>query len=127
MAVKIERKLHKIDAQGQAVGRLASKIALILRGKNKTEYLPYLDMGDMVEVINLDKLKFSGKKIEQKKYHHYSGYQSGLKTKKIADLSPAQILKKAVREMLPKNKHRVNMLKRLIISANKAVASSVNK
>jgi large subunit ribosomal protein L13 len=115
--LKTERKFHKIDAKGKAVGRLATQIALILRGKNKAEYLPHLDLGDIVQVININKLKFTGKKFEQKKYYHYSGYPGGLKTKKIADLSPAQILKKAVRDMLPPTKHRVNMLKRLIISA----------
>ena len=115
--IKIERKLHKIDANGQAVGRLASRIALILRGKNKVEYLPHLDMGDIVQVVNVDYMKFSGKKMEQKKYHNYAGYPGGLKTKKMADMPKDQILKKAVREMLPKNRLRVNMLKRLIISA----------
>jgi len=115
--IKIERKLHQIDAEGKSVGRLASQIALILRGKNKAEFSPHLDMGDIVQVINADKFKFSGKKIEQKEYHHYSGFQGGLKTKKISDLTPAQILKKAVRDMLPPTKHRMNMLRRLIISA----------
>ena len=114
--MKTERKLHKIDATGKSVGRLASQIALILRGKNKAEYCAHIDMGDIVEVSNTDKFKFSGKKMEQKVYHHYSGYQGGLKTKKIADLSGAEILKKAVRDMLPLTKHRVNLLKRLIIS-----------
>ncbi|MDP2708467.1 MAG: 50S ribosomal protein L13 [bacterium] len=114
--VKIERKLHKIDAEGKSAGRLASQIALILRGKNKPEYLPHIDGGDIVQVANIDKLKFTGKKIEQKKYYSYSGYPGGLKTKKIADLTPARILAKAVRDMLPPTKHRVNMLKRLIIN-----------
>ena len=114
--VKIERKLHKIDASDKAVGRIATQIALILRGKNKVEYLPHLDMGDIVRVINIDKLKFTGKKIEQKKYYKYSGYPGGLKTKKIADLKPSDILKRAVRDMLPPTKHRVSMLKRLIIN-----------
>jgi len=114
--VKIERKLHKIDAEDKAVGRIATQIALILRGKNKVEYLPHLDMGDIVQVINIGKLKFSGKKIEQKKYYKYSGYPGGLKTKKIIDLKPADILKRAVRDMLPPTSHRVNMLKRLIIN-----------
>ncbi|OGF24081.1 50S ribosomal protein L13 [Candidatus Falkowbacteria bacterium RIFCSPLOWO2_12_FULL_45_13] len=117
--MKIERKLNKIDARGQAIGRLASRVALILRGKNKVEYLPYLDIGDIVEVSNIDQLKFSGKKMEQKKYHSYSGYPGGLKTKKMKNLSAAQILKKAVKDMLPKNSHRVNMLKRLIIISSK--------
>lgn len=114
--IKIERKIHKIDATGLAVGRLASQIALILRGKNKAEYLPHLDGGDIVQVVSVNGLKFSGKKMEQKKYYNYSGYPGGLKTKKIADLKPADILKRAVREMLPPTKHRVNMLKRLIIN-----------
>jgi large subunit ribosomal protein L13 len=114
--VKIERKLHKLDAQGQAVGRLASQIAVILRGKNKVEYQPYLDMGDLVLVTNLDKLSYSGKKMEQKVYHSYSGYPGGLKTRKIKNLSAEDILKRAVREMLPKNKHRINMLRRITIS-----------
>lgn len=114
--VKIERKLHKIDAEDKSVGRLATQIALILRGKNKPEYLPHLDMGDMVQVSNINKLKFTGKKIEQKKYYKYSGYPGGLKTKKIADLNPADILKRAVRDMLPPTAHRVSMLKRLIIN-----------
>ncbi|MFA6306422.1 MAG: 50S ribosomal protein L13 [Patescibacteria group bacterium] len=112
----MERKIYKIDAEGKAAGRLATEIALILRGKNKAEYLPHLDMGGIVQVINIAKLKFSGKKIEQKKYYKYSGYPGGLKTKKIADLKPADILKRAVRDMLPPTKHRVNMLKRLIIN-----------
>ncbi len=114
--IKIERKLHQLDATGKSVGRLASQIALILRGKNKPEFTPHLDMGDIVQVSNIDKFKFSRKKIEQKVYHHYSGYQGGLKTKKIADLTPEQILREAVRDMLPKTKHRINMLRRLIIS-----------
>lgn len=114
--VKVERKLHKIDAKDKSAGRIATEIALILRGKNKVEYLPHLDMGDMVQVVNIDKLKFTGKKIEQKKYYKYSGYPGGLKTKKIADLEPAEVLKRAVRDMLPPTKHRVNMLKRLIIN-----------
>lgn len=113
--IKIERKIHHLDAASQAVGRLASRIALILRGKNKAEYLPYLDMGDIVEVANIDKIKFSGKKIEQKEYHYYSGYHGGLKTKKMSTMDNAQILKMAVKQMLPKNSQRVNMLKRLII------------
>lgn len=114
--IKIERKLHKIDAAGKSVGRLASQIALILRGKNKPEYAPHLDMGDIIQVSNLDKFKFTGKKMEQKVYQHYSGYQGGLKTVKISNLTPEQILREAVRDMLPKTKHRINMLRRLIIS-----------
>lgn len=114
--IKTARKLHQLDATGKSVGRLASQIALILRGKNKPEYAPHLDMGDIVQVSQIDKFKFTGKKMEQKVYQHYSGYQGGLKTIKISNLTPEQILRQAVRDMLPKTKHRINMLRRLIIS-----------
>ena len=114
----VTRRLHKIDATNKIVGRLASQIAIILRGKNKPEFEPHLDLGDVVEVSNIDKLKFTGKKLEQKKYFRYSGYQGGLKETKMSDLAkinPGEILRRAVREMLPGNKLRKNMLKRLII------------
>ena len=115
---KIERKLHKIDAEDKAPGRIASQIALLLRGKNKPEFQPHIDGGDIVEVSNIAKMKLTGKKKEQKEYYSYSGYQGGLKTKKIADLletDPGDILKRAVREMLPPVRFRKDMLKRLII------------
>lgn len=115
---KIDRKLHKIDATGKAVGRLASEIAIILRGKNKPEYQPNVDNGDIVEVSNIKKLKFTGKKLEQKKYYSYSGYPGGLKEKKLKELAesnPAEILERAVREMLAPTKLRKGMMKRLII------------
>lgn len=116
--IKIERKLHKIDASGEALGRIATKIALILRGKNKPEFQPHLDLGDIVEVFNLDKIKFTGKKLDQKQYHHFTGYIGGLKSKKMSSIyakNPGEVLQRAVREMLPDTKLRVNMLKRLII------------
>ena len=115
---KIERKLYKINAEGKAVGRIATEIALILRGKKKPEFQPHLDCGDIAEVKNIEKLKFTGKKLEQKKYYHYSGYQGGLKETKMSDLqekNPADILRRAVREMLPPVKFRKEMMKRLII------------
>ena len=85
MSEKIERKLHKIDATNKSVGRLASQIAIILRGKNKPEYETNIDCGDIIEVMHVDKLKFSGKKLDQKKYYRYSGYQGGLKTIKMSN------------------------------------------
>lgn len=115
---KVERKLHKIDATGKAIGRIATEIALILRGKNKPEFEPHLDCGDMVEVSNIKDAKYTGKKLEQKKYYSYSGYPGGLKEKAMGDLAqtnPGDILKRAVREMLPPVKFRKEMLKRLII------------
>ena len=113
-----ERKLHKIDATNQSVGRIATQIATFLRGKNKPEFEPHLDLGDIVEISNVEKLKFTGKKLEQKKYYHYSGYPGGLKETKMSDLAKTdigEILRRAVREMLPGNKLRKNMMKRLII------------
>ncbi|QQG52686.1 MAG: 50S ribosomal protein L13 [Candidatus Falkowbacteria bacterium] len=114
----IERKLHQLDATDQTVGRLATKIANLLHGKNKPEYQAHIDMGDIVEVKNISKLKFTGKKLDQKEYHHFSGYIGGLKSKKMSTvyaLNPGEVLQRAVKEMLPPTKLRVNMLKRLII------------
>jgi large subunit ribosomal protein L13 len=114
----IERKLHKIDAEAQSVGRIATQIAVLLRGKNKPSFEPHIDGGDIVELVNVAKLKFSGKKLDQKKYFHYSGYPGGLKTKKMSDmmkLNPAEVVRRAVREMLPPVRFRDDMLKRLII------------
>ena len=116
--ININRQLHKIDASGQSVGRIASDIAIKLRGKNKPEFQPHMDCGDIIEVTNIDKLKFTGKKLDQKKYYNYSGYPGGLKETKMSVLkenNPAEILKKAVRDMLPPVKFRNDMLKRLII------------
>jgi len=114
----IERKLHQLDATDSSVGRLATKIAIILRGKNKPEYEAHLDLGDIVEVKNISKMKFTGKKLNQKQYHHYSGYLGGLKSKKMSEVyakNPGEVLQRAVREMLPPTKLRIAMLKRLII------------
>ena len=114
----IERKLIKVDATGKSIGRMATSIALTLIGKMKPEYQPYLDLGDIVEVSNLDKAKFTGKKLGQKEYHHYSGYLGGLKSKKMGEVylkNPGEVLIKAVRDMLPPTKLRTDMLKRLII------------
>jgi len=118
MENKIERKLHQLDASGQTVGRLATQIVLFLRGKNKPEYVPHIDAGDIVEVKNVKDLKFTGKKLEKNVYHHYSGYQGGLKNtklKKLMDEKPDEVLRRAVKEMLPGNRTREKLLKRLII------------
>ena len=116
LKMEIDRKTHQIDATDKSVGRLATQIANLLRGKHKANFSPQIDNGDFIVVTNLDKLKFTGKKIEQKKYYHYSGYQSGLKETKLKELvkiNPAEVLKRAVYNMLPKNKLRQHMIKRL--------------
>ena len=115
----IERQLHKIDATEKVIGRMATEIANVLRGKNKPEYQPNVDLGGAVEVVNIKKAKFTGNKLEQKKYYHYSGYPGGLKEIKAKDLfakDPAEVLRKAVWNMMPKNKLRSEMIKRLSIT-----------
>ena len=114
----IERKIHLIDAADKTIGRLATDISTKLRGKNKSDFDPSKDMGDIVHINNIKAIIFTGKKLEQKKYFRYSGYPGGLKTKKMSEVfknDPAQILKSAVYEMLPPVRFRVNMMKRLII------------
>ena len=113
---KIERKTHQIDAEGQALGRLATKIAMILRGKNKVSFDPAIDGGDFVEVANCSKIKFTGKKLEQKEYTWHTTHPGGLRTKKVRDVfakDPGEVLKTAVWGMLPKNKLRDQMIKRM--------------
>lgn len=114
----MKREKHNLDASGLSLGRLASEIAILLRGKNKPEFEPHLDCGDIVEVANIEKIVFTGKKLEQKTYYRHSGYPGGLKKtllKEVVEKNPGEALKRAVREMLPPVKFRANMLKRLII------------
>ncbi len=114
----IERKKHEIDATDQVLGRLATKIALILRGKNKATFQPHIDAGDFVIISNIKHIKITGNKIAQKKYHHYSGYPGGLKTKKLSEFiesNPGEALRRAVYQMLPATKLRKDIIKRLTI------------
>lgn len=114
----MQRKTHTIDAAGKVLGRLATEIAILLRGKNKPDFVLNKDMGDFVIVKNFDKIKFTGKKFEQKIYYHHTGYLGGLKEtplKKLFEKNPAEVLKKAVFGMLPKNKLRARQIKRLTV------------
>ncbi|MDD5341177.1 MAG: 50S ribosomal protein L13 [Patescibacteria group bacterium] len=116
--VKTERKIQTIDATNQSVGRLASQIARLLIGKHKVGYTAHIDDGDFVVVTNAGKLLFTGNKLQQKTYKHHSGYPGGLKEtkmKKVYGENPGQVIKKAVDNMLPKNRHRKELLKRLTI------------
>ena len=115
----MNREIHKIDATEKIAGRLASKIAFLLQGKHKISYQSNTDQGDFVEVTNSAQMKFSGKKIEQKVYHRTTGYPGGIRTKKLKDLivqSPEKLLRDMVYDMLPKNKLRAEMIKRLKVS-----------
>ena len=117
---EIKKNWYLVDAEGKILGRLASRIAQILSGKNKPIYTPYLDTGDFVVVINAKKVKVTGKKEEKKIYYHYSGYPGGMKEivyQKLLEKKPTMIIQKAVRGMLPKNKLGRKMLKRLKIYA----------
>ena len=112
----MERKTHTIDASNKVLGRLAVEIAVLLRGKQKADFAPYKDIGDIVIVKNVDKMKFSGRKLKQKKYYHHSGYLGGLKEitlEKLFEKNPKEVLDKAVFGMLPKNKLRAKIIKRL--------------
>ena len=112
----MERKLHKIDATDKVLGRLASEIAILLSGKHKVDYVPNKDNGDIVEVTNYDKIKVTGKKMDQKVYYKHSGYPGGLKEtvmKKKMQEKPEFILWNAVYHMLPDTKLRKAKIKRL--------------
>jgi len=113
---KVERKWHVLDASEESFGRMSSKIAMILRGKNKVTFTPHLDEGDNVIVINSDKLKFTGNKALGKIYHHHSGYLGGMKDTTLEDKirkDSREVIREAVFGMLPKNKLRSEMMKRL--------------
>ena len=117
---EIERKWWQIDATGYSPGRLASQIAMILQGKNKPVYTPHIDTGDFVVVINVEKLNFTGRKLDQKEYGRHTGYPGGRKTtsmKVMLEEHPDRILRKAVRGMMPKNRIARKQLKKLKIFA----------
>ncbi len=113
---EIERKWHLIDADGQVLGRMATRIAALLRGKGKAEYTPHADTGDFVVVINAAKVKLTGKKDEQKTYTRYSGYPGGLRTIPVArvrERHPERLVEHAVAGMMPKNRLGRALLKKL--------------
>jgi large subunit ribosomal protein L13 len=112
----MNRKKIVIDAAGMAPGRLATKMAMILMGKHKVGYEPRLDKGDKVVILNVEKIKFTGKKLDQKLYRHHSNHPGGLKeipAKKIMKENPREIVLHAVAKMLPKNKLRDGRLLRI--------------
>ncbi len=117
---KIDRKTHTLDASEFTLGRLATRAALLLRGKNKVSFSPNVDGGDFVNIINAAKVKFTGNKFIQKKYFWHTFYPGGVKNptiKELAAKNPAKIIRKAVWGMLPTNRMRKKIIKRLKISA----------
>jgi len=116
----IEKKWYVIDASGHTLGRLASEIAKILRGKNKPTYTPFLDTGDYVIVVNADKVKVTGKKLLQKKYFRHSGYVGGVRETTLAEMmakKPTEVITHAVKGMLPKGPLGRAMIKKLHVYA----------
>ncbi|KGE89014.1 50S ribosomal protein L13 [Phaeodactylibacter xiamenensis] len=114
----VERKWHIIDAEGEVVGRMCTKIASVLRGKHKPSYTPHVDTGDYVIVVNAGKVRFTGNKLDQKEYQRYSGYPGGQKSrtaKEMLDKKPIGIVEAAVRGMLPKNRLGRAMFKKLFV------------
>ncbi len=116
---QIKRETHEIDAAGQAVGRLATRVATLLQGKHKPEFEPHVDRGDFVKVKNIDKIVLTGKKWEQKVHFSTSNRPGGLKRKPVSKLrqeKPSEVLRHAVKYMLPKNRQQYTRLKRLTIA-----------
>ena len=126
----IERKWYVIDADGQTLGRLATQVAMILRGKHKPLFTPHVDCGDNVIVINAAKVVLTGKKLEQKKYYRYSGYVGGLKettARDMLDKKPEKVVYEAVKGMMPKNALGRDMLTKLRVYADAEHAHAAQK
>ncbi len=118
----IERTKHSVDAAGKVGGRLASQIATWLQGKHKVSFQHHIDAGDFVAVENVAQLKFTGKKLSNKKYHRFTGYPGGIMSKSLGErmaTNPEELLRKMVYAMLPKNKLRPVMIKRLTFTKAK--------
>lgn len=117
---EVERNWYVVDAQGQTLGRLASRIAVILRGKHKPQFSPSVDAGDFVVVVNADKVRVTGRKLDQKFYHRYSGYPGGLTSISLRgqlEKHPTRVIQAAVRGMLPRNRLGRRQLKKLKVYA----------
>lgn len=116
----VERSWYVVDLEGETVGRIASKIATVLRGKHKPLFTPHVDCGDYVICINADKIEFTGNKLEDKIYHRHSGYPGGLASINASDLlerAPEQVISYAVQGMVPKNKLGRKIMKKLKVYA----------
>jgi len=127
---KVERKWYVVDAEGQTLGRLAAGVANVLRGKNKPIYTPSEDTGDYVIVVNADKIKVTGKKLDQKKYYSHSDYIGGLKETSLKDMlakHPERVVEMAVKGMLPKGKLGRQMYKKLFVYAGPEHKHSAQK
>ena len=116
----VDRKWYVIDAEGVTLGRLASKVAVVLKGKHKATYTPHIDCGDYVIVVNAEKVKLTGNKLEDKKYYNHSGYVGGLRernAKTMIEKYPEEMIERAVKGMLPKGRLGRAMGKKLFVYA----------
>ena len=117
---KIERKWYVVDADGQVLGRMAAQVASVLRGKNKPEFTPHEDVGDYVIIVNAEKVKVTGRKLDQKIYYHHSDYVGGMKETTLREMmakKPEKVVELAVKGMLPKGPLGRQMLKKLHVYA----------
>jgi large subunit ribosomal protein L13 len=117
---EVSRRWYVVDAEGQTLGRLATRIADTLRGKGKPEYTPHVDTGDFVVVVNAEKIHVTGNKLDQKLYHRHSGYPGGLRSRTLRmqlERRPTEVIRKAVKGMLPRNKLASAQISKLKIYA----------
>ena len=117
---EISRDWYLVDADGQTLGRLATEIADVLRGKRKPQYTPHVDTGDFIVVVNAEKVRVTGNKLDQKRYYRHSGYPGGLKSRLLReqlDRRPTEVIRTAVKGMLPKNKLAARQLTKLKVYA----------
>lgn len=127
---EVKRSWYVVDAKDKTLGRLASRIAMYLRGKHKPEFTPHVDTGDYIVVINADKIKVTGNKAKDKMYHHHTGYIGGLKTTSFEDLMrrfPTRALSAAVKGMLPKNTLGREMFSKLKVYAGEEHSHSAQQ
>jgi len=126
----VQHSWFVVDAADQVLGRLATRIASVLRGKHKATFTPHVDCGDFVVVVNADKIKLTGRKLDQKLYHAYSGYPGGLRSRTARELletHPERVLEAAVKRMLPKNRLAKDMFKKLKVYAGDAHPHAAQK
>lgn len=127
---KIERKWYVVDAEGCTLGRLASEVAKVLRGKNKPEFTPHVDTGDYIVVVNAEKIKVTGKKLQQKIYYNHSEYVGGMRETTLAEMmqkKPEKVVELAVKGMLPKGSLGRAMIKKLHVYAGPEHAQQAQK
>ena len=126
----VKRQWYQIDASKASMGRVATQIANLLRGKNKRDFTPHMDLGDFVVAVNTSNLKFTGRKLEQKKYYHHSGYLGGLKTetlKTVLQKDPSEALRRAVFSMIDDIKFRKKIMARLKLVSGKEHNFKIDK